>query len=352
MKKFSFMVLFLLCSLIAYSQPTTITYQGKLLDNNNMPINQAAVPITFAIFNSETGGNKIWPPNNAVASKTVDIAQGLYSVALGTGVGSDEAFTTGIFIGITPWLEVVVDGSTLPRTALSSVPFSLISNQLTAAAWASPNAIGSTSPSSGAFTNLIISNAASTPNAAASVEIKTPLPIIFPAMTQAEINAITPVEGMVQFNKDAHKLQVYSMLTTNTSILNEIFMGTEVNGFYITQTGTSPISGQIIAVELLLKDDFPSPYPYINMSGQGNFLVPSYGSYTWFTFVLPNPIPVTAGGSWWIDFDGPGVFDRKFATNSNYANGSGCCFFPDANDLLFRIHIQPNPGSYGWQNLH
>jgi hypothetical protein len=37
----------------------------------------------------------------------------------------------------------------------------------------------------------------------------------FPSMTQTQVNAIlAPVEGM-QFNADAHKLQVYAMLTDN-----------------------------------------------------------------------------------------------------------------------------------------
>jgi hypothetical protein len=353
MKLFITLILIMIFSLSLIAQPTTITYQGKLLDNSDMPVNELAVAFTFAIWDAESGGNKIWPPNNSAAAKSIDIVNGLYSVILGTGSGNDQAIEPSIFNGITPYLEVGVNATTLPRSRITSVPFSIISNNLSSSAWASPGAIGSATPSSGAFTNLTIGTGASTPNAAASVEIKTPLPIIFPSMTQAEINAITPVEGMVQFNEDAHKLQVYSMLTTNTSILNEIFMGTEVLDFAIGQSGTSPISGQIIAVELLLKDasSFFSPHAFILMDGQGDFYVPSYDSYTWFTFVLPNPIPVTAGGFWDISFIGPGVAERNFATNSNYSNGGGCCFL-GADDLLFRIHIQPNPGSYGWQNLH
>jgi len=67
-----------------------------------------------------------------------------------------------------------------------------------------------------------------TPNPESSMEIATALPVIFPSMTQAEVDAIlTPVEGMVQFNTDAHKLQVYAMITDNASIMNEIFVGNE-----------------------------------------------------------------------------------------------------------------------------
>jgi hypothetical protein len=193
----------------------------------------------------------------------------------------------------------------------------------------------------------------STPNTETSLDIATQLPVLFPSMTQNQINNIAaPVEGMVQFNTDAHKLQVYAMLTNNASILNEIYLGTDVNNeFCISQSGISPIDGQIIAVELLLKNNDSNPFPEIDMGGQGEFIVPSYGSFTWFTFALPNPIPVTAGNFWNIVFCGMGVADRSFATNSNYPNGSGCCY-PGADDLLFRVHIQPNPGSFGWQNMH
>ena len=191
-----------------------------------------------------------------------------------------------------------------------------------------------------------------TPNTESSMEIATPLPVIFPSMTQGEINAIaTPVEGMVQFNEDAHKLQVYAMLTDNTSILNEIFVGTETGSdFLIEQTLVSPIAGQVIAIELYLKDE-GGYEPNIDFSDQGSYTVPSYSNWTWHTFELNNPIPVISGGFFNFSITGSGVDFRTFGTNSNYPNGSGCCF-NGADDLLFRVHIQPNPGSFGWQNMN
>jgi microcystin-dependent protein len=160
MKKFFFIVLFLLCNLIAFAQPTTITYQGKLLDNSDKPINESAVAFTFALYDAETGGNKIWPPNNSAATKSIDIVNGLYSVILGTGSGNDEVIEPSILNGITPYLEVRVNSTTLPRTSITSVPFSIISNNLTASAWASPGAIGSTAPNSGAFTTVTVGTGA------------------------------------------------------------------------------------------------------------------------------------------------------------------------------------------------
>jgi hypothetical protein len=192
-----------------------------------------------------------------------------------------------------------------------------------------------------------------TPNTSASIEIATALPIIFPRMNQSQINALTPVEGMVQYNTDAKKLQVYGMLTDNAEVLNEIYIGNESGGgFIVDQSFSSPIDGQVIAVELMFKDGMGYE-SNIDFMGQGIYTVPSYSQFTWHTFILTNPIPVSAGGMDYFTFGGPGVDMRSFATNSNYPNGSlMCCLNTQDNDVLFRVHIQPVPGSFGWQNLN
>ncbi len=197
------------------------------------------------------------------------------------------------------------------------------------------------------------------PSAESSMEIAIALPVIFPSMTQSEVNAIfSPVEGMVQFNTDAHKLQVYAMLTDNASILNEIFMNNSSGPFnpILNQSCTSPIDGQVVAIEIMYKDfDLAIPDIDLDVNGvfQGIQMMPSYTQFTWHTFTLETPAPVTAGVPFNFNFMGPGADFHEFATNSNYPNGSGgCCFDSGDDDLLFRVHIQPDPGSYGWQNMH
>jgi hypothetical protein len=190
-----------------------------------------------------------------------------------------------------------------------------------------------------------------TSNAESSMEIATALPVIFPSMTQAQINAITPVEGMVQYNIDAHKLQVYGMITDNAEILNEIYTGTstEFGGCY-DQSFTPSISGYVVAIEVLIKNT--APYPdYVFF--QGNEVnVPDNSSFYWLTTTLTggNQIPVTAGqiADFFIC-----TGRAQLATNSFYPNGSASPALPGgADDLLFRVHIQPAPGSYGWQNMN
>ncbi len=148
------MLIILLASTGLYSQTSTITYQGKLLNSTGDPITNSSLPMTFAIYNAQSGGSKLWP--TAVASKNVNVDLGLYTVVLGTGSGSDEAFTTSVFAGGQAWLEINVDGTTLARTRLTTVPFSYHSSSLGGNTWAEPGAIGATTPSTGKFTNLTV----------------------------------------------------------------------------------------------------------------------------------------------------------------------------------------------------
>jgi hypothetical protein len=153
MKIITMFLLFLALSFNLLAQPTTITWQGKLLDAAGNAITQNNVAMTFAMFDASTAGNQLWPASGVV-TKTVDVLNGLYSVHLGTGTGDDIAFTAAMFNGQTPWLEVKVGTETLPRTEITNVPFALISNELSASGWENPGEIGKTTPNTGKFTSV------------------------------------------------------------------------------------------------------------------------------------------------------------------------------------------------------
>lgn len=155
MKKILVMLFLLAASMQLIAQPTTITYQGKLLDNVGDPVTQSGLAMTFAIYDSETAGIKLWPVVASV-SKSVDVTDGLYSVTLGTGVGDDIAIGASILDAETPFLEVSVGGTPLSRSPLTNVPYSILSNTISAAGWASPGAIGGTTPSTAQFSNLTV----------------------------------------------------------------------------------------------------------------------------------------------------------------------------------------------------
>jgi len=157
MKPITIFLLFLALTFNLLAQPTTITWQGKLLDSNSNAITQNNVAMTFAMFDASSGGNQLWPTSGAVA-KAVNVLNGLYSVQLGTGSGDDIAFTAAMFNGKTPWLEVKVGTETLPRTEITNVPFALISNDLSTSGWENPGEIGKTAPNTGKFTSLETGN--------------------------------------------------------------------------------------------------------------------------------------------------------------------------------------------------
>ncbi len=148
-----------------YAQPTTITWQGKLLDASGNAITQNNVSMDFAMFDASSGGNQLWPASGTVV-KVLNVLNGLYSVPLGTGIGDDAVFTAAMFNGKTPWLEVKVGTETLPRTEVTNVPFALISNELSASGWENPGEIGKTTPNTGKFSSVETENVKITTGAA------------------------------------------------------------------------------------------------------------------------------------------------------------------------------------------
>ena len=96
--------------------PKTISYQGYLKDGAGKPVT-AATNLTFRLYSStraESGA--LWSE-----AKSVTPANGVYSVELGTGRGSEFAlpFDRQYFIGVT------VEGGPelVPRQPLTSVPY-------------------------------------------------------------------------------------------------------------------------------------------------------------------------------------------------------------------------------------
>ena len=192
-----------------------------------------------------------------------------------------------------------------------------------------------------------------TPNAQASIEIATALPVIFPQMTQTQVNAITsPVPGMVQYNTTINKLQVYSNQDVQSMIANELYSGTESGRGMHSQSVLPGVTGNIVAVEVLVRQDGPW-FGNCNFYIAGQFFslpISNYTSLTWHTFYLPTPVPVTSGNLFNMDFTNMGSYELSFATNNSYLDGSGCCF-PGQDDILFRIHIE-TPGGMTWVNMH
>lgn len=102
--------------------PNLITYQGKLLTAEGLPLTNNAQSITFSIYNVNIGGEAIW-----TETQSVNVVNGLYTVVLGSvsALPSDLTANAGLY------LEVIIDGTPLvPRTRMHSVPYALMAQTI------------------------------------------------------------------------------------------------------------------------------------------------------------------------------------------------------------------------------
>jgi len=120
MKRTSFIsqcLVFFLCAIAAYSAlPTSITYQGRLLEGTSL-IN-GNTNIQFRIWDDPTAGTMLYSETNAVTCN-----DGLFS----TTVGDDDpsAFVQALRNGAV-WLEVLVGGASMgSRERLLAVPYAM-----------------------------------------------------------------------------------------------------------------------------------------------------------------------------------------------------------------------------------
>jgi hypothetical protein len=114
--KFIIYLLILLSAVFLSAQPSTITYQGVLTDDNGDVIT-GTENIKFDIFNEETGGSSIWTETHS----SVSVSNGLFNVEL----GSVNSFGTLDF-SQELWLEITVSGNTLsPRIAFNASGYAM-----------------------------------------------------------------------------------------------------------------------------------------------------------------------------------------------------------------------------------
>jgi len=95
----------------ALSQPTSLTYQGRLHDGG-APAN-GAFDLTFRLFDAVSDGNQV---GGDVALVSVTVTDGLFTALLDFGAG--------VFDGTPRWLEVEVNAQPLaPRQEITSTPY-------------------------------------------------------------------------------------------------------------------------------------------------------------------------------------------------------------------------------------
>jgi hypothetical protein len=120
----------------AYAVPNLLPYQGRLTDIAGAPLN-GNVTVRFALYSDSLGTTELWNE-----SRDVTVANGLFSITLGTGTAIPaSAFTgTDLFLG----LRVAADAADmLPRQRVASVAFAM---QAASAAFATNAGSVSNSP--------------------------------------------------------------------------------------------------------------------------------------------------------------------------------------------------------------
>ncbi|HEU5180157.1 MAG TPA: hypothetical protein VFW45_05160 [Candidatus Polarisedimenticolia bacterium] len=118
--------------------PGTVNYQGVLRDQNDVPLS-GTYDMVFRFWDDPAAGNEILVDTHTAAlGGAITVANGLFSVALGSGNVTDGS-GPGTFTSLTAvfrdngsvWLEIQVGAETLsPRTRFHSSAFSLNSTYL------------------------------------------------------------------------------------------------------------------------------------------------------------------------------------------------------------------------------
>ncbi|MEW5876393.1 MAG: hypothetical protein AB1752_14600, partial [Candidatus Zixiibacteriota bacterium] len=99
--------------------PSVITIQGKLTDSNGVAPPPGGKSFTFRIYDDSVAGAQVWPQVGGEVQTITTSIEGLW-----TGlVGALNPLTSDVFGDTLRWLEIIVDGTTLPRVRLATGPY-------------------------------------------------------------------------------------------------------------------------------------------------------------------------------------------------------------------------------------
>jgi hypothetical protein len=98
-----------------------INYQGKLSDASGNPVPDGSYDMVFRIYDASSGGNLLWTGTYTAGNgNAVAVADGLFSVLLGSGTGNALSLdfdSSAYYLGVT----VGTDSEMTPRKRLASV---------------------------------------------------------------------------------------------------------------------------------------------------------------------------------------------------------------------------------------
>jgi hypothetical protein len=101
--------------------PATINYQGQVLGAGGAPV-AGPVNVDIGIWDAANGGTRLYREQHL----NTPLANGVYTLRLGTGPTPTGTFNAATFEGANRWLELAINGETLsPRQPFSSVAYAL-----------------------------------------------------------------------------------------------------------------------------------------------------------------------------------------------------------------------------------
>lgn len=166
----------------AAAPPRFISYQGRILNANSVPVSDATIDMIFEFYDSLAGGSCLWSNSAADCStataKTVTLTDGLFTQNLGDTGDSFAAIPTTIFDDASVYLQVTIDGETLtPRKRLLASPYAMNSDML--------DGLDST-----AFFGLVSNNTISGVNDFTSSTLSGASPLVFEGATADDYETI------------------------------------------------------------------------------------------------------------------------------------------------------------------
>ncbi|KXK58036.1 MAG: hypothetical protein IPM61_06415 [Chlorobi bacterium] len=131
--------------------PEAISFQGLATNaGTTTPVADGQYSVAFRLYESATGGSAVWTEN-----QTVNVMRGLFNVNLGSVTPLALKFDKPYYLGIS-----INNGTELPRTELTSAPYSLSSRTAQIATTVVDNAITSAKIADGAVGGSDIADAA------------------------------------------------------------------------------------------------------------------------------------------------------------------------------------------------
>lgn len=101
------------------SVPSQLSIQGRATDSLGSPLASGSHQFMFRIFDDQLAGSQVWPGNEGEPQAVNIDASGVWSV----GIGAIDPLTDAVFAGDVRWLEIIVDGTILPRVQLVTGPY-------------------------------------------------------------------------------------------------------------------------------------------------------------------------------------------------------------------------------------